>query len=390
MPNTISYTRSSAVTVDGTQMNRTKLTRRMLAAGAGISVLMAGLSRITSASQMRTAGPACAALRQAHGMGDSLTTTQNWEEFRRRFVMADGRVVDTANRRISHTEGQGLAMLFAVEFDDRETFELVWNWTSHNLSRSYDSLHAWCLVPGNPNPDSNTATDGDIYIGAALLRAAAKWNNHAFQTAGTKIARSILALTVTDVAGRTVLLPGVEGFVKARHVVVNPSYYVFPLLEDLAAAAPSPRWTKLICDGHALIAEARFGKRQLPADWILVSVDDGKVSLAKRWPARFSFDAVRIPLFLAWSGAGAAELQPFIDHWGADPSRVPAWVALDSDDCAPFPPSNGMTAIGMVVTRSLHSNHLPNLPVVSSRDDYYSSALVLLSQMVLRDVTVQV
>ncbi|STT00045.1 endoglucanase [Klebsiella pneumoniae] len=37
-----------------------------------------------------------------------------WERYKARFMMPDGRIIDTANGNVSHTEGQGFAMLLAV------------------------------------------------------------------------------------------------------------------------------------------------------------------------------------------------------------------------------------------------------------------------------------
>ncbi len=34
-----------------------------------------------------------------------------WERYKARFMMPDGRIIDTANGNVSHTEGQGFAML---------------------------------------------------------------------------------------------------------------------------------------------------------------------------------------------------------------------------------------------------------------------------------------
>jgi endoglucanase len=44
-------------------------------------------------------------------------------------------VVDTANNGISHSEGQGYAMLMAEWANERETFGRLLNWTRSNLSR---------------------------------------------------------------------------------------------------------------------------------------------------------------------------------------------------------------------------------------------------------------
>src|SRR5271163_4464124 len=48
-----------------------------------------------------------------------------WLKYRGRFVENDGRVRDTGNKDVSHTEGQGLAMLFAEACDDRAAFDRV-------------------------------------------------------------------------------------------------------------------------------------------------------------------------------------------------------------------------------------------------------------------------
>jgi endoglucanase len=71
------------------------------------------------------------------------TDQQEWEEFKQRYVTPAGRVVDTGNHRISHSEGQGWGLLFAVTFDDRACFDRMLDWTAHALHRPHDSLHAW-------------------------------------------------------------------------------------------------------------------------------------------------------------------------------------------------------------------------------------------------------
>ncbi len=101
-----------------------------------------------------------------------------WQAYTRRYVSAEGRVIDTANRGISHSEGQGYTMFFAVYFDDRARFDLLWQWTRRNLSRPRDSLTAWRYDPNSSLAvsDTNNASDGDIYIAWALARAADRWN----------------------------------------------------------------------------------------------------------------------------------------------------------------------------------------------------------------------
>src|SRR5579862_9311445 len=73
----------------------------------------------------------------------------SWAIYRDRFIADDGRVRDTGNKEVSHTEGQGSAMLFAEAFGDRTTFELVWRWTAEKLRRPGSALFAWRWDPGN-------------------------------------------------------------------------------------------------------------------------------------------------------------------------------------------------------------------------------------------------
>ena len=56
-----------------------------------------------------------------------------WDSYKARFLMADGRIIDTGNNSVSHTEGQGFAMMMAVRNNDRAGFDKIWNWTKKNL-----------------------------------------------------------------------------------------------------------------------------------------------------------------------------------------------------------------------------------------------------------------
>ena len=51
---------------------------------------------------------------------------QAWEAYKARFLMTDGRIVDTGNKNVSHSEGQGYAMLMAVASNDKAAFDRIW------------------------------------------------------------------------------------------------------------------------------------------------------------------------------------------------------------------------------------------------------------------------
>lgn len=307
---------------------------------------------------------------------------EGWQRFRRAFLRPEGRVVDTGNQGVSHSEGQGWALYCAERCDDRVHFDRIWNWTRQVLSRPQDRLLAWRYMPGgiNPVPDRNNAADGDLFIAASLLLAGQRWGEAAYTDAGAAIARDVLRLLLREVAGGTVLLPALEGFEAADHVVLNPSYYAFPILGVLARAVPDPAWLRLAQDGLALLRRARFGRWSLPPDWLSLRRADGALGLPPRWPGRFSYDAVRIPLYLCWAGLeDEAPVQAARLFW-ADPAHAypPAWVDLLSNRTAPYPASPGMQEIGRWV-RELAGYPPGGISTMPRQDDYYSNVLKILT-----------
>jgi endo-1,4-beta-D-glucanase Y len=315
-----------------------------------------------------------------------------WAAFRDRYVAPDGRVIDTGNGGISHSEGQGYAMLFAETFEDRRAFESLAHWTRRHLRRA-DGLHAWRWRPGTSTPveDPNNATDGDLYIAWALLRAADRWVEPEWRREGTRIAGAVLRRLVVEVGGRTVLLPGAAGFVHPNRVVVNPSYYAFPALDALARAVPDRGWARLKADGIALLRDTRYGRWQLPPDWVELRRGRGTgpaTRPAEGWPARFSYDAARVPLHLAWAGMTEEPAMRAAASFWNDPGLPvrPAWTDLSSGEVAPYSAPAGIEAVAEVTTAA-DAGRRPSkpLPTVLRSPDYYSAALAILSRLALRE-----
>ncbi|MBL6454951.1 glycosyl hydrolase family 5 [Belnapia sp. T6] len=307
-----------------------------------------------------------------------------WRAFQSRFLAADGRVVDTGNGGVSHSEGQGWALFFAVRADDQAAFQRILGWTRRVLKRPRDELHAWRYRPeaAMPVEDLNNATDGDIFIAWALLEAGERWGNAEYTAIGIAIARDILRHLVRRAGAFSVLLPGARGFEHAGTTIINPSYYVFPAFSALARAVPDRAWVRVAADGLVLLRASRFGRWGLPPDWAVLSKADGEVKLPQSWPPRFSFDAVRVPLYLAWAGLGAEPAMGRARNFWTDPSHpfVPAWTDLESDLLAPYPASPGVMAVARLASQQ-RGNALPalqSLASVVSAPDYYSAALSLL------------
>jgi endoglucanase len=308
-----------------------------------------------------------------------------WDAFKARFLQSDGRIVDTGNGGISHTEGQGWGLLFAVTFDDPVAFASILDWTTRTLRRSGDALHSWRYVPdaGGSVPDTNNATDGDLFIGMALSRAARRWARPEYATAAVAITHDVLRLLVRRVGTRTVLMPGVEGFSTERTHTLNPSYYAFPALQELATRTRDPLWRAMQLDGLALIHDGRFGQWMLPPDWLQISRKDGSLEIAEGWPPRFSYDAIRVPLYLAWARQMLPPVeQAFRTYWAQKAPAVPAWVDLASGAVAPYPAPPGMRAVAEVSGVGSTVLDLPaGFPALDSASDYYSAALIVLSRI---------
>lgn len=308
-----------------------------------------------------------------------------WAKFRDRFVTEDGRVLDTGNKAVSHTEGQGWAMLFAEAADDRASFARLWDWTRSKLQRRDNALFSWRYDPADhkqPVADANDASDGDILIAWALIRAAHRWHDQAYEHAAGRIVSDIRRRLLVAAPGGVVLLPGSHGFKsKDGTTVVNPSYYIFPALRDFARVEPSPDWARLRAHGLRLLADGRFGRWGLTPDWIDIG-NKGSLAPAAKFPARFGFEAIRVPLYLIWGREASPErLASYLDFWNDfGPKPAPAWTDVNNNSLAPYVGSTGFQAIAQLA-RDYGRPNSPPLPTIGDNDDYYSASLTLLATL---------
>lgn len=311
------------------------------------------------------------------------SAADGWSTFKTRFMTSEGRIQDTGNKNVSHTEGQGYAMLMAVYYNDRTSFDSLWRWTQKNLSNPNNGLFYWKYTPGASDPvsDRNNASDGDVLIAWALLKAGNKWNVPAYLQASDRLQKAIIDRNVITFAGRTIMLPGAQGFNKTSYVVLNPSYFVFPAWRDFAARSHLKVWNALIDDGTQLLSEMRFGDSGLPMDWVAMNAD-GSMAPATAWPPRFSYDAIRVPLYLHWYDPASLQLVPFQRFWmNFQRLQTPAWIDVLSNDKAPYNMAGGLLAVrDLTLDDTGYINDALN-----SSEDYYSASLRLLTFLALND-----
>lgn len=304
-----------------------------------------------------------------------------WHTYAERFVTADGRVMDRDSdpAGISHTEGQGYGMLLAEAAGDRAAFERIWRWTRDHLQRR-DGLFAWkygaCGQPSGCVLDNNNASDGDILIAWALLRAGKAWGRADYLQASRTIADTVADRLIVQVGGTSLLLPGAEGFENGNAVVVNPSYWVFPAFTAFAETFQQPAWTALAESSQALLRQARFGRWNLPPDWL--RVEAGRLAPAPDFPPQYGFNAVRVPLNLMWGNrADATLLEPYRAFWSSfqNGQVPPAWTDLATNAVAPYGWQTGMAAIAAL------ADGTADMPQPRADEGYYSWSLALLSRV---------
>lgn len=319
-------------------------------------------------------------------LGATLKNPAAWQAYKARFIAEQGRVIDTGNGNISHSEGQGYAMLLAVAANDRATFDRLWTWTRANLMVRDDPLLAWRWEPAQRPAvaDINNASDGDILVAWALTEAAEFWDEMSYRIAGRRIAAELARkLILFKHKLGAVLLPAISGFHeddRADGPVVNLSYYVFPAFARLGVVAPEVDWVGLTQSGLDLIDTARKTPETLPPDWL--SLKDGKAKPADGFPPQFSYNAVRVPLYMAWAGVGEREhYAPFMALVKRTRGALAIVDVTNGKDVASFGDS-GIGAIGALVACVWEGAKAPpEYFALQPNDNYYPATLHMLAMV---------
>lgn len=329
-------------------------------------------------------GPAAAAPALLGALGDAGA----WSLYRTRFITDEGRVVDTANGLVSHSEGQGYGMLLAVAANDRATFARLWAWTRANLMVRKDALLAWRWEPGRQPAvtDLNDASDGDILVAWALTEAAEAWGEPAHREAARSLAMAVGRKTILfQERYGAVLLPAASGFSateRADGPVVNLSYWIFPAFARLPLVAPDYDWAALTRSGLQLLRRARFGAGRLPTEWISLKGDRPRP--AEGFPPQFSYNAIRIPLYLAWADVGRPEdYAPFVALWSSH-DRLPLVDTADGRIVERLAESGYAALSALLLCTALSVPAPEGFGRVRNDEHYYPTTLHLLAMTAWR------
>ena len=322
-------------------------------------------------------------------LGGALKTPAVWQAYKARFITDQGRVVDTGNKLISHSEGQGYAMLLAVAANDRAAFDRIWGWTRANLMVRDDQLLAWRWEPGRRPAvsDMNNASDGDILVAWALAEAGEFWNDMSYRASGRRIAVELARkLVMFKTKLGAVLLPAISGFhadERPDGPVVNLSYYVFPAFSRLKLVAPEVDWAGLTQTGLDILDQTRTKEDALPADWL--SLKNWTAKPADGFPPQFSYNAVRAPLYLAWAGIGEREqYAPFMALVKRTKGAMAIVDVTKGADVGPFGDS-GIGAIGALTACVVEGSKAPSqLLSYDASDNYYPATMRILALIAMQ------
>lgn len=306
---------------------------------------------------------------------------QAWTAYKAKFLDASGRIIDDGNGGISHSEGQGYGLLLAYLANSPADFEQIWYFTRTELLLRDDGLAAWKWDPAvTPHvTDTNNASDGDLLIAYALALAGSAWNKKDYLQSAATMARALLSHVVINAGGKTLLIPGVEGYLapgRKDGPIINPSYWVYEAIPVMALLAPSDRWQKLRDDGLALLRSMQFGPRKLPADWVSLRA---KPAPADGFEAEFGYNAIRIPLYLARAGINDKILLTRLQQGMTVEGDEPGTIDLASGKPKELLADPGYRIVNDVVACVVSGKKLPASVREFAPSLYYPSTLQLLS-----------
>lgn len=341
------------------------------------------------AAAMMTAAPGVVHATKPAPLAGTLSGQNLWAAYRQRFIKPSGRVVDNANKNISHSEGQGYAMIMAVAAEDRETFARLWEFARSHLQVRDDALLAWRWKPGHAKPvsDKNNASDGDLLIAWALLEAQEAGFGDEYRAAASAILADLKPLVQNHRRLGPWIRPGSWGFSAKDHKgseIINLSYWVFPALERLTAITGDETWGALARTGPLYLRYASANRVGLPPDWSSLSPIKASVTVSTKFGTDYSYNAIRVPLYLAWSDQGNAEtLRPFARKWMGRKGGL-ARIDVTNGRVSGRFADKGYGAVAAVVSCALEGRKFP-LSLRHKLDTfYYPASLQILSVIAIK------
>lgn len=322
-------------------------------------------------------------------------STEVWEAWKSGYLRPDGRVVDRLQSNASHSEGQGYGMVLATEFNDAEAFRRMFEWSEMALAIRGDGLLAWRYLPDAIDrvPDLNNASDGDLFYAWALLRASRKFSERSYLARAIEIANALVEKCILPSphnGDELLLLPAVHGFVHDDRVVINPSYLMPLAMRELGAATGEHALTLAAQHGEALAL--RLALDGLVPDWIKVTADG--ISPAEGFSANAGYEAMRVPLFLVWSGLerhpAVQQMMRVYDRTVLPGAPVPTLIEPVSGVVLEASNDPGYRAVAALVSCAARADKVGSeMPPFDPTQPYYPATLQMFAMIAANEVTPQ-
>ncbi|MCX7738240.1 MAG: glycosyl hydrolase family 8 [Hydrogenothermaceae bacterium] len=159
----------------------------------------------------------------------------SWELYKAKYLKEKSYIVDPYNNNRVTSEAQGYGLIIALINNDKSVFDSLYNWSKKNLQRE-DNLFSWHW--NNVVVDKNNASDGDLLIAYALLRAYWKWGDKYYLKEFESVNSSLKRLIVKIVKSKdtfALFLPAVYGFSNERYeITLYPSYYINFIIKEMS------------------------------------------------------------------------------------------------------------------------------------------------------------
>lgn len=307
----------------------------------------------------------------------------SWQAWKTLCLAPEGRVIDGFQNADSHSEGQGYALTLAAAFDDVAAFDAIRVWTEENLAIRPDALFAWRWRHDQlPHvPDRNNASDGDLFFAWALSAMAVRHDRPELGARARAIAGDLARLCIVahpDGSGTRLFLPAEQGFATDSGFIVNPSYYMPRAMRDLAATTGVDLLRVAARDGIALMG--RMAETGLVPDWAAVDAA-GWAPPPERFSANAGYEAMRVPLFAAWSGeADLPAARRYVQAAAAnDPANATTVFDRATGRSLERSAHPGYQAIAALVSCAQSGRAGAAIPAFSTGQPYYPATLHLMA-----------
>lgn len=219
--------------------------------------------------------------------------------YKENIVQFDGRVIDWQNNAVTHSEGIGYTLFFAVSMNDKKTFYKVLNWLKKNMGLNKKGLIPWLWGKDAEGKwrvlDNSDATDGNMWIAYALLLAYEKWNDKKLKLFALKLIKNIKNYDIYKNGKCLFLIPGSNFFISPSHITINPSYYNPVIFEKFYFYDKDPIWVDLIKQSLKLWYYIYVSPYYLFPDWIEINTATCRISQIRQIEG---FSAIRIPIWI--------------------------------------------------------------------------------------------